>query len=124
MLGKGKLKETNIWFMNTKEKFVDDAFKYENIAKIGQGSYRILGPFVFNENLMGDAYVHFLKNNLPALLEDVPLQIRLQRIFQHNDAYVEFIRNDHEMIQITIRNILHWAECCVHCEGGNFEQLL
>ncbi|XP_075229390.1 uncharacterized protein LOC142329025 isoform X3 [Lycorma delicatula] len=39
MLGKGKLKETNIWFMNTKEKFVDDAFKYENIAKIGQGSY-------------------------------------------------------------------------------------
>ena len=45
-----------------------------------------IGPFVFENNLTGNAYEVFLRNDLPDLLEDIPLMIRSQIYFQHDGA--------------------------------------
>jgi len=40
---------------------------------------RLIGPFVFDNNLTGNMHEAFLRNELPGLLEDIPLMIRSQR---------------------------------------------
>ena len=47
---------------------------------------RLIGPFVFDNNLTGNTYEAFLRNELPGLLEDIPLMIRSQMYFQHDGA--------------------------------------
>jgi len=47
---------------------------------------RLIGPFVFHNNLNGNTYEAFLRNELPCLLEDIPLMIRSQMYFQHDGA--------------------------------------
>ena len=42
---------------------------------------KLIGPFVFDNNLTGNAYEVFLRNELPGLLEDIPLMIRSQMYF-------------------------------------------
>ena len=37
---------------------------------------KLIGPFVFDNNLTGNAYEVFLRNELPGLFEDIPLIIR------------------------------------------------
>jgi len=46
---------------------------------------KLIGPFVL-DNLTGNAYEVFLRNELPGLLEDIPLMIRSQMYFQHDGA--------------------------------------
>ena len=45
---------------------------------------RLIGPLVFDHNLTGNTYEAFLRNELPGLLEDIPLMIRSQMYFQHD----------------------------------------
>jgi len=47
---------------------------------------KLIGPFVFDNNLTGNAYGVFLRNELPGLLEDIPLMIRSQMSLQHDGA--------------------------------------
>ena len=47
---------------------------------------RSIGPVVFDNNLMGNMYEAFVRNELPGLLEDIPLMIRSQMYFQHDGA--------------------------------------
>lgn len=42
--------------------------------------------------LNGEVYEQFIKNQLPPLLEDIPLRARKTIIFQHNGAPVHFSR--------------------------------
>lgn len=49
-----------------------------------------MAPYIFNESLIGAAYIIFLKNNLQALLKNVPVQPRLQMIFQQNGSTSHF----------------------------------
>ena len=39
---------------------------------------KLIGPIVFDNNLTGNTYEAFLRNELPGLLEDIPLMIRSQ----------------------------------------------
>jgi len=43
---------------------------------------KLIGPYVFDNNLMGNAYEVFLRNELPGLLENISLMIRSQMYFQ------------------------------------------
>jgi hypothetical protein len=57
---------------------------------------RLIGPFVFHNNLTGKTYEAFLRNELPCLLEDIPLMIRSQMYFQHDGApphYTQHVRH-------------------------------
>jgi len=53
---------------------------------------QLIGPFVLPPRLNGDVYLDFLRNTLPGLLEEVPLNIRQQMIFQHDGAPAHFYR--------------------------------
>jgi len=45
---------------------------------------RLIGPFVFQNNLTGNTSEAFLRNELPGLLEDIPLMLRRQMYFQYD----------------------------------------
>ena len=43
---------------------------------------KLIGPFVFDNNSTGNTYEAFRRNELPGLLEDIPLMIRSQMFEQ------------------------------------------
>jgi hypothetical protein len=47
---------------------------------------QLIGPYIFPQRLTGDIYANFLQDELPTLLEDVPLQTRQQMYYQHDGA--------------------------------------
>ena len=47
---------------------------------------QLIGPFVLEDRLTGEAYLRFLQEELPRLLEDVPLNKRDRMCFQHDGA--------------------------------------
>jgi len=54
---------------------------------------KLIGPFVFDNNFTGKVYEVFLRNELPGLLEDIPLMIRSQIYFQHDGAPPHYTRH-------------------------------
>jgi len=46
----------------------------------------LVGPYFFDENLNGKKYFDFLKNDLPILMENIPIQQRLDLIWQQDGA--------------------------------------
>ena len=60
---------------------------------------RLIGPFVFDNNLTGNTYEAFLKNELPGLLEDIPLLLRSQMYCQIGGAPPHYT--------LRVREILH-----------------
>jgi len=54
---------------------------------------KLIGPFVFDNNLTGNTYEVFLRNELPGLLEDIPLMIQSQMYFQHDRAPPHYTRH-------------------------------
>ena len=54
---------------------------------------KLIGPFVFDNNLMGNAYEVFLRNEIPGLLEDIPLMIRNEMYFQHDGPPPHYTRH-------------------------------
>ena len=59
---------------------------------------RLIGPFVFDNNLTGNTYEAFLRNELPGLLEDIPLMVRSQMYFQHDGAPPHYTRHVREYL--------------------------
>jgi hypothetical protein len=53
---------------------------------------------VFENNLTGDTYLAFLRNELPGFLEDIPLMVRSQMYFQHDGAPSRFSRHVREYL--------------------------
>ena len=47
---------------------------------------QLIGHFILEGRLTGEAYLRFLQEELPRLLEDVPLNKRGRMYFQHNGA--------------------------------------
>ncbi|CAG4953734.1 unnamed protein product [Colias eurytheme] len=52
----------------------------------------IVGPFFFPDNLNGVTYENFLRDELWALLEDVPLATRSRLIYQHDGCPAHYFR--------------------------------
>ena len=46
----------------------------------------LIGPAIVEDRMTGDSYLHFLQNDLPEHLEDVPLDTRRHMYLQH-DGY-------------------------------------
>lgn len=47
---------------------------------------KLLGPFFYEGTLNGNRYYNFLLNELPIMLDDIPLALRSNIIFQHDGA--------------------------------------
>ena len=84
------------------------------------------------DRLNGEAYANFLRLELPALLEDVPLNVRRNMWFQHNGApphnsilarrtlkrvYLSMLNN----IQ---HNIMRRARTGIEVNGDHFEHIV
>ena len=54
---------------------------------------KLIGPFVFDNNLTGNAYDVFLRNELPGLLEDISLMIRSQMYLERDGASPHYTRH-------------------------------
>jgi len=67
---------------------------------------KLIGPFVFDNNLTGNTYEVFLRNELPGLLEDIPLMRRSQMYFQHDGAPPHYTRYVREYLNESYPN--HW----------------
>jgi hypothetical protein len=65
---------------------------------------RLIGPFVFENNLTGNTYEAFLRNELPGLLEDIPLMVRSQMYFQHDGAPPHYSRHVKDYLNETFPN--------------------
>ena len=50
----------------------------------------LIGPFIFEGRLTGQRYLQFLQEELPPLLEDLPLHIRQGMYLQHDGATSHF----------------------------------
>ena len=59
---------------------------------------KLIGPFVFDNNLTGNTYEVFLRNELPGLLEDIPLIIMSQMYVQHDGAPPHYTRHVREYL--------------------------
>jgi len=57
----------------------------------------LIGPAVLLNRLTGRMYVDFLQNELPLLLEEVPLAKRMRMVFQHDGtpAYYSHLVTHH-----------------------------
>ena len=54
---------------------------------------RLIGHFVFHNNLTGNTYEAFLRDKLPGLLEDIPLMVRSQMYFQYQGDPPHYTRH-------------------------------
>jgi len=61
---------------------------------------QLTGPFILEGGLAGEAYFQFLQEELPRLLEDVPLNKRGRMYFLHDGATPHFSRE--------VRNFLNY----------------
>lgn len=50
----------------------------------------IIGPVILDDTLTGERYLHFLQNELPALLKDVSLHSRCRMYMQHDGAAIHY----------------------------------
>ena len=62
---------------------------------------KLIGPFVFDNNLTGNTYEAFLRN---ALLEDIPLMIRSQMYFQLDGAPTHYTRHVRDYLNESFPN--------------------
>lgn len=53
----------------------------------------VIGPYLLPARLTGAAYLIFLQDVLPLLLDDVPLHVRQELWFQHDGAPPHFTRD-------------------------------
>lgn len=67
---------------------------------------RLIGPYILPHRLNGAHYHQFLVNVLPALMDDVSYQQRLQMWFMHDGAPAHFHRNVREHLTLTFGD--HW----------------
>jgi len=51
---------------------------------------QLIGQYIFPKRLTGDIYANFLQDELPAHLENVPVQTRRQMYYQHDGAPPHF----------------------------------
>uniref|UniRef100_V5GHS2 Transposable element Tc3 transposase n=3 Tax=Anoplophora glabripennis TaxID=217634 RepID=V5GHS2_ANOGL len=81
-------------------------FQHEFSINIWCGilSDNILGPFVLPRPLNGENYLNFLTNDLPLVLENIPLNLRQTFWFMHDGAPAHYSRPVREYLDISFRN--------------------
>ncbi|XP_070521818.1 uncharacterized protein [Cardiocondyla obscurior] len=76
------------------------AFQYRWQLHVWAGviENQIIGPYFLPPRLNGERYAYFLENDLPPLLENLPLNVRLRLIYQQDGAPPHFSRNAQQVL--------------------------
>lgn len=78
--------------------------KYLTHCSLNLLAYFQIGPYFLPPRVNGIIYADFLQNNLPVLLEDVPLRARENMIFQHDGAPAHYSRRVREFLNRRFRD--------------------
>lgn len=82
----------HIWSVENPHAVSERHFQYQfslNVWAGIVGDY-LIGPFFLPLRINGETYQHFLENELPPLLDDVPLETRRRMWFMHDGAPAHF----------------------------------
>jgi hypothetical protein len=76
---------SHVWAEINPHATVETTFQHRFSVNVWCGVLhdRLIGPFIFPGRLTGEVYLHFLQDELPQLLEDVPVATRRRMYFQH-----------------------------------------
>lgn len=61
----------------------------------------LIGPYILPTNLNGRSYLTFLREVLPVLLEDLPLQLRQNMLFQHDGCPAHYTLPVRQHLNVT-----------------------
>lgn len=91
----------HVWADENPHEFVESRHQHRFSLNVWLGILgdRLIGPVFFPNRLTGELYLNFLRNDLPPLLEDVPLIDRLHIWLMHDGAPAHF--------SIAVRNFLN-----------------
>ena len=87
----------DVYLKSRKSHIWDDEIRHAVFIRLHQARFNVniwgrilgdfmLGPVIIPDRLNGAAYLEFLQNTLPLLMEELPLAIRREMWFQHNGA--------------------------------------
>ena len=85
--GVNKTRNSHLWDRDNPHGTVGSNFQHLFAINVWCG---VIGPYIFPQCLTGDIYASFLQDELPALLENVPLQTRRQMYYQHDGVPPHF----------------------------------
>lgn len=90
----------HVWSQENPHATVETRFQHNFSVNVWAGIIDdyLIGPYFLPQRLNGETYCHFLINELPALLEEVPLAIRQNMWFMHDGAPPHFALNVREFL--------------------------
>lgn len=90
--GVNNFKNEHIWAEENPHQTVETNSQHRFSANVWCGviNNKLVGPFILPERLNSEVYLRFLQEELPNLLEDVPLALRRGMYFQHDGAPPHF----------------------------------
>jgi len=90
--GVNNTKNSHLWDRDNPHGTVGSSYQHCFSVNVWCGviGNRLIGPYIFPQRLTGDIYANVLQDELPALLENVPLQTRRQMYYQHDGAPPHF----------------------------------
>lgn len=82
----------HVWAEENPHGYVETHFQEQFSLNVWGGNIGddLIGPCFLPGRLTGQSYRHFLENNLPLLLEDIPLMLRREMWFMHDGAPAHF----------------------------------
>ncbi|XP_011646544.1 uncharacterized protein LOC105433110 [Pogonomyrmex barbatus] len=75
--------------------------------------HKFIGPYFLPAHFNGQAYAEFLENQLPILLEDIPLQEWETLIFQYDGAPAHYSRRVREILDTHFPNRWIGRDCSI-----------
>lgn len=104
--GMNNFRNTHVWSIDNPHAIRRTNFQHRFSANVWAGIVNgiLVGPFILPDRLTGDVYLDFLQNNLPVLLEDVPLNIRQAMWLLQDGAPAHFRREVREFLDIRYPN--------------------
>lgn len=92
--GVNNLHNEHSWAEENPHEVVEQNFQHRFSVNVWCGLLhnRLIGPFILPGRLNAELYLHFLQEELPQLLENVPLRLRQNLYFQHDGAPPHFSR--------------------------------
>lgn len=96
----------HVWSQENPHAISERYFQYQFSLNVWAGIVgdRLIGPFFLPQRLDGQTYRHFLENELPTLLEDLPLAQRTQLFFMHDGAPAHFSATAREYLNVHYEN--------------------
>lgn len=99
-------RNNHVWAFENPHAIVQRKFQHKFSVNVWAGIIdgHLIGPYILPDKLNGPTYLVFLRDILPELLENVPIQLRRRMWFQHDGAPAHFSNIVREYLNVVFRN--------------------